>query len=109
MIYANFLMENRIEFKYEPKQFKLSNGVRYLPDFQIDETFVEVKGYLSDRSNTKMQKFSENFNLRVLYWSDLVVDCCLPFKSYSSFFKKAKTLNIKIEDFLAQQIYKKIK
>lgn len=109
VIYANFLMENGIEFKYEPKQFKLSNGVRYLPDFQIENTFIEVKGYLSDRSKVKMQKFSEDFNLQILYWDDLVVDCCLPFKSYSSFFKKAKTLNIEIEDFLAQQIYKKVK
>ena len=70
---------------------------------------AEVKGYLSDKSNRKMKKFAEDFSLQVLYWDDLVKDCHLPFKSYSSFFKKAKASNIKIEDFLAQQIYRKIK
>jgi hypothetical protein len=106
VIYANFLMENGINFKYEPKQFKLGNGVRYLPDFQIDDTFVEVKGYLSDRSKIKMKKFSENFSLQVLYWDDLVEGCHLPFKSYSSFFKKAKSMNIQVEDYLADRLYK---
>lgn len=76
-----------------------------LETLRVDYIFAPSKEL--DRSKVKMQKFSEDFNLQILYWDDLVVDCCLPFKSYSSFFKKAKTLNIEIEDFLAQQIYKK--
>lgn len=106
VIYANFLIESEIDFKYEPKQFKLGNGMRYLPDFQIDDAFVEVKGYLSNKSSTKMKKFSEDFNLQILYWDDLVAECSLPFKSYSSFFKKAKSVNMKVEDYLAKQLYK---
>lgn len=91
--------------KNEKQSFRLDGAI------SVESDCIKLPriGYLSDRSKVKMQKFSEDFDLQILHWDDLVVDCCLPFKSYSSFFKKAKTLNIEIEDFLARQIYKKIK
>ncbi|MDQ0368980.1 hypothetical protein [Catenuloplanes indicus] len=37
-----------IEWRYEPEGYRLSNGVKYLPDFYLPEldTWVEVKGSL---------------------------------------------------------------
>ncbi len=59
VILAKNLDKNNVEWKYEDKPFKLSNGQIYWPDFylpQLDK-YIEVKGYLSDYSRKKINLF----------------------------------------------------
>lgn len=46
--WAVFFDHLGVTWRYEPEGFRLSNGVNYLPDFQLPEldTWVEVKGAL---------------------------------------------------------------
>ena len=54
-IYAKWLDKNNINWKFESKQYKLSDGTSYRPDFFIlDENnnleyIVEIKGYFKNR------------------------------------------------------------
>lgn len=52
-IYAKWLDLNNINWTYEGKQFTLSNGESYRPDFTISENgnshIVELKGYFKNR------------------------------------------------------------
>jgi len=53
-IFAKWLDKNNIDWKYEYKQYKLSNGEGYRPDFFIFKNdklkiIVEIKGYYKDR------------------------------------------------------------
>ncbi len=45
--------------------------------------------------------FKNNYKLDILYWDDIVQQCNLPFKSYSSYLRRATKLGIKEEDYLA--------
>lgn len=53
--WARFFDRHRIKYAYESEGFDL-NGLWYLPDFYLPEikTFVEVKGALDDKDETKM-------------------------------------------------------
>lgn len=106
VIYANYLIQNNIDFKYEPKTFKLDNGKRYTPDFYLinENKYIEIKGSFKvneshQKENTKL--FKINYNWDILYWSDIVEQCKLPLKTYHSYLQRARKLNIKEEDYLA--------
>jgi hypothetical protein len=58
------------DWKHEPKFFEfleVKHGIRrYLPDFEVIEangtsTWVEVKGYLSDKDKTKIKRFQKYY------------------------------------------------
>lgn len=107
VLYANYLSECGENFEYESKCFKLKNGNRYTPDFYLSssDTYIEIKGALRDGSFEKMEMFSKNHKLEVVFWRSLVDRCGLPFNTYSTYFKKAKLRNIHITDYLANKEY----
>lgn len=58
MMILGFKKKN-IEFQYEPKVFKLENGVRYTPDFYVPskDTWIEVKGWMKKKDQIKIDLF----------------------------------------------------
>ena len=64
------------EWEHEPKTFwflEIKRGTRsYLPDFRVTETngeivWHEVKGYMDDRSKTKLKRFKKYYPEETLY------------------------------------------
>ena len=107
VLYANWLIKNGIDFEYEPKCFVLGIGKRYTPDFYLVNTneYIEIKGYDSKKQVKNREIFKENHILTVKTWENLVFECELKYKTYSTFFRKAQKQNIKIEDYLAGEEY----
>ena len=111
VIYANYLIQNNINFQYEPKCFKLDNGKRYTPDFYLVDTdeWIEIKGSFrignKESQKEKIDIFSQTHNHMIMYWSNIVSTCNIPYKAYATYFRQADKLNIKIEDYLAEMIY----
>jgi len=75
-VYAEYLKKNNIEFEYEATSFSLSNGKTYVPDFYIPstDTFVEIKGVLSDAQKQKYDIFKSeypNIKWNIMYKEDL--------------------------------------
>ena len=63
-LFAKFLDLNNIKWKYEPKKFYLKQlNHYYLPDFYIPEwdTYVEVKGYMSEGALKKINAFKYEY------------------------------------------------
>lgn len=56
--WAVFFDALNLEWEYEPEGFELSGGVRYLPDFLIGDTWLEVKPS-SGADNHKVEVFAE--------------------------------------------------
>lgn len=65
---AKNLDKNNIEWKYEPKFFRMSDGRCYLPDFYLPKfgKWIEVKGYMHDHSRKKIQEFMKSNDLILL-------------------------------------------
>lgn len=64
---AIYLTEAQIEWKYNEKGFKLSDGRTYYPDFFIYENgnfnkLIEVKGYFRDENKIKFDLFCTNYS-----------------------------------------------
>ena len=64
-IYAKWLDSKNINWEYESKSYKLSNGETYRPDFKIldeeDFYFVEVKGALYEDRLYKVKMFQKEY------------------------------------------------
>jgi len=105
VLFANFLITNGISFQYEPQLFELDENTRYIPDFKIGETYFEIKGLLKEESVSKMEIFSKENKLEILFWKDLVKFAKLPFKSYSTFMRRAKAINMPAKEYFAKMIY----
>lgn len=73
--YAKYLDSKSILWYYEIETFNLGN-MTYTPDFFLvnEEKFVEVKGYMSELSQNKINKFLEQYpwDLEILYKEDLI-------------------------------------
>lgn len=65
VIVAKNMDKHGIKWKYEPRVFKLDDGIFYLPDFYLpdQDKWLEVKGYMYDHSREKIQKFMETHDL----------------------------------------------
>lgn len=63
--YARILKLIGVEFLYESKTFSLSNGTSYTPDFYIisENKYVEIKGYMHDKSRIKLDLFKKEYPL----------------------------------------------
>lgn len=111
VIYANFLVENNIRFKYEPECFKINNKRRYTPDFYLIDSnqWIEIKGRTDSvsKSNQKENRniFSKTHDLKIYFWEDLMKICGLKYKSSSSYSKNAKKNNVSYEYYLANRMY----
>jgi len=63
--YYRYLQFKRRKFQYEPKAFKVmlpNNKItHYIPDFLIQDTFIEVKGYWRPDAKLKFKFFKEQY------------------------------------------------
>lgn len=61
--FARFLKFMNIEYEYEPQTFILSTKQGYTPDFQIKNSnlFIEIKGYMNDKSKTQIELFRREY------------------------------------------------
>jgi len=59
VMFATILDKENIEWLYEPKCFKLSNGKRYTPDFYLpkENRYIDTKGRYKESSKSKIKEF----------------------------------------------------
>ena len=71
-----YIDEHKILWYYEIQTFELSNEMTYTPDFFLPkyEKFIEIKGYMNEESQEKIDKFIEQYpwDLEILYKDDLI-------------------------------------
>jgi AraC-like DNA-binding protein len=95
-IYAKWLDENDIFYSYELKQYILSDGTSYRPDFFILDDkgnikeIVEIKGYIKDKSY-KVNLLEKEYNINIKIIENINNYC----KNYEKELKKWKTLQEK--------------
>lgn len=78
-IYAKWLDNNNIDWKFEVHSYSLSNGERYLPDFFIYENnqlehVVEIKGFNKTKIH-KLTMFENEYNIKVVIIEDIKPYC----------------------------------
>lgn len=66
---SKLLLYSGIQFQYEPKRFYLAPNVSYLPDFYLPDlgVYIEVKGWLRAKDETKMVMFKSRVTSKLLY------------------------------------------
>ena len=74
--YAKYLDKNNIKWNRNKKRFSyyLQDKIHYYtPDFYlIDEnTFIEIKGFKTDKDEAKWSQFPKSENLKILFYEDL--------------------------------------
>lgn len=73
--FAKYLDKHGLHWQYEPKQFQLSSGEVYIPDFYIVEhnKWIELKGFWTHQSQRKIALFKKEFdvNFEILRKNDL--------------------------------------
>ncbi len=106
VLYANYLIDNNVNFEYEPKMFLLENSIRYTPDFYLpkENLYIEIKGYDYGKQIEKRKIFSEKYPLVLIKWDELKSLLKLP-KRYNYYNRKAEQLKISPEDYLANKLY----
>ena len=110
VIYANWLMENDIDFEYEPKCFHVAKNRNYTPDFYLinSDEYIEIKGtFKVNNSHQKdtIEIFKENYNHKVIFWNELRKICNIKYKTYITLLRQADKNNIQREDYLGQNKY----
>jgi Phage endonuclease I len=72
-IYCKWLDENNINYKYEDKSFRLSNGELYRPDFFLDDNIiVEIKGKFYSNRRYKADMLKEEYpNIKIIIVDDI--------------------------------------
>ena len=73
--FAKVFDELNIESIYEPEGFELTTGLKYLPDFFLKfkdgtKQVLEVKGYMEDYDQKKIEQFEKDFGVKVLIGED---------------------------------------
>ena len=112
VLYAHFLEQQKISYVYEPKTFTIPKLGNYTPDFYLpaQNKYIEIKGHIF--SCKQLQKINtlrqQGINIEILYWEQIRQLLNIRYKSYTSFFKKAKKLKIPINDFLALHLYQSV-
>ena len=111
VIFANYLIQNNVNFVYEPKLFKLDDGERYIPDFYLknENKWIEIKGSFDTNSQqkqyNKIAKFKQSHDIDVLFWDDIVAYCKLSHKSYQTYIRQAKKSDVSVEEYFANMRY----
>ena len=74
VMYAMILEKENIDWEYEPKRFKLSNGLRYTPDFYLpqQDLWIDVKGQITEKHRNKHKLFRKlGYNLDLVLIEEL--------------------------------------
>jgi len=58
-----YLNKNQIDYKWQPKVFKMPNGKTYRPDLYLikEDRWVEIKGFMRETSNLKWTWFHKEY------------------------------------------------
>lgn len=67
--FARICIYEKWQFKYEPCSFDLGNYKFYIPDFVIEETFYELKGFMNEESKARLDDFKKmypNIELKII-------------------------------------------
>ena len=106
IIFAKWCDEKNIKYLYEPKLFKLTNTLNYIPDFYLSEynMWVEIKGWWSEPSLEKVNLFKDKISNNL--W---VIDSANIFY-FNNKIKKCNTLyhkeyNPTYEEYLLGEFY----
>ena len=59
--YARIMNYEKIHWEYEPKTFRLLEGMSYTPDFLIDGKFFELKGRMLEKALLKINMFKKMY------------------------------------------------
>ena len=89
VIFAKYLLKHRIRFEYEPQRIQLAPDTIYIPDFYLPDTdtWVEVKGYASERWLRKRAMF-ERAGYKLIVVTGASIDSYLSGCSYSTWMDK---------------------
>jgi hypothetical protein len=85
VMFAEALDAKAIEWQYEPRLFKLEDGMRYRPDFYLPATdeWVEVKGWYKEKDKEKVRKFHEQgHKIRVVQLAELEESHPLSYRTF---------------------------
>lgn len=75
VMYALVLEKENINWVYEPKRIKLSNGLRYTPDFYLPDKdlWIDVKGQMTEKHKSKHKLFTQLGHKLELVFIDEIV------------------------------------
>jgi hypothetical protein len=93
LAFAHKLDELGLDWEYEPKTFKLANGLRYTPDFYVSQkkTWYEIKAFSRDpHFLVKADLFRQTEERLLIMWQDgierlIKLSAHLIFKKYERF------------------------
>lgn len=69
LAFVIYNLDNGIEFKRNTSKFKyeFNNEIHnYIPDFIIDDTYIEIKGRITEQWKAKFNQFPKNLKLKVI-------------------------------------------
>jgi len=69
--FARILKYNKVDYKYEPISFRLSDGTSYTPDFYLtkENKYIEIKGWATESFKSKFALFKKeypNINIEII-------------------------------------------
>jgi len=112
-LYANYLIDSKILFEYEPETFCLENDRLYTPDFYLNarNIYVEIKSPITvnDIQMKKIELFRISHRLDILYIADILKLMQSPYNNSSFIYYYSKKLNMRQEDYIANRIYLTVK
>lgn len=59
--FARILQLQNKPYEYEPISFSLDETTTYTPDFKVDDTFFEIKGYITETAKKKLSLFQAKY------------------------------------------------
>lgn len=105
VMYAMILNKENIEWEYEPKRFKLSDGLRYTPDFYLpkQDLWVDVKGRVTEKNRIKHKLFRElGYNLDLVFIKEIEKRLGLKYRKFLKEWKnEAKSDNVETPRMVA--------
>ena len=75
VMYSLVLEKENVNWVYEPKRFKLANGLRYTPDFYLPDKdlWIDVKGQITDKHKSKHKLFTQlGYKLELVFIDEIV-------------------------------------
>lgn len=96
VMYAMVLDKENIQWEYEPKRFKLSKGITYLPDFYLidEDLWIDVKGRVTEKNKNKYKLFRGlGYNLNLVFIKEIEKRLGLKYRKFLKEWKKEAESN----------------
>ena len=103
-LFATYLNKKRIPFEFERWALVRSKKWMMFPDFYLPKTneFLELKGR-PNKEHEAIVRYLNNYGckIEIMEWEKIRRTLKLPHKSYETYFRKAQSMNRRIEDMFA--------